>query len=141
MKSKDEEFQKVIDRILLRDQRYASEAYAFVSDAVSYTAEKIHKAKPRGQRHVSGQELITGSMELALKQFGPLAGSVFSEWGIKNGPSIGNVVFTLIGEGILRASENDKLEDFSGFDNLCEALDAPFKTRASKLMFKAPIIE
>jgi uncharacterized repeat protein (TIGR04138 family) len=65
------------------DPRFAYEAYEFVSDAVTFTQNRLgrHPAD-RGDdaddRHVSGAELLRGVCELAVREFGMMAPVVFS---------------------------------------------------------------
>lgn len=110
----DDKFATAVERIRKVDARYGREAYAFMNDAVAYTVKKWKTADPgRKTRHVSAGELISGTIELAVREFGVLAPYVFSEWGITSGPAIGDIVFHLIREGIMSASSDDSREDFN----------------------------
>lgn len=144
---KDERFMDAVDRICRSDKRYAPDSYEFVSDAVTYTVKKLNRGKkPRGERHVNGRELVRGVAEYAVEQFGPLAKSVLSDWGLASGGAVGNVVYNLIGESLLYASDDDRLDDFNNTDGILEdVLNSQFKdavadgSSVSKL--KPPIIE
>lgn len=136
---KDEKFRETVSRILDHDSRYAAEAYAFVSDAVNYTAEKLNR-RNKSSRHISGHELLEGITDYALKQFGPLACEVLSEWGLENGLSIGNVVFNMVNEKLLTANENDSIEDFSVDFDITEELRRPFEQAPPNRKIKPPII-
>ena len=88
------------------------EAYSFVLRALDHTMKKLPKP-----RHISGQELLEGIREYALKEFGPMAGMVLKHWNIKNTLGFGQIVFDLIEVGLLRKREEDVLDDFkNGFD-------------------------
>ncbi len=138
-----------VDKICGGDKRYAPDSYEFVSDAVTYTVRKLDRSKkPRGERHVNGRELVKGVAECAVEQFGPLAKSVLADWGLTSGIAIGNVVYSLIGENLLYASDDDRLDDFNNTDAILEeTLNAPFhlasgsSATASKPKSKPPIIE
>src|SRR5437867_11480856 len=60
--------------------RYRANAYRFTLDAVHFTVQSLGEI-----RHVSGEELLEGIRRLALTRFGPLAKTVFEQWGIKIG--------------------------------------------------------
>ncbi len=92
--------------------RYKPNAYRFTLDAVSFTVSRL-----REMRHVSGEELLEGIRKLALDQFGPMAKTVFEQWGIHKTDDFGEIVFQLVDEGLLGKTEEDKLSDFSrGYD-------------------------
>ena len=110
----DDKFTTAVERIRQVDGRYRKEAYAFMNDAVAYTVKKQHAADPgKRDRHVSGKELIYGTVELATREFGVLAPYVLYDWGITSGPAIGDIIFHLIREGVMSASKDDSREDFN----------------------------
>lgn len=110
----EDKFTIAVDRIRQLDGRYRKEAYAFMNDAVAYTVRKWAEADPgRKNRHVSGGELIYGTVELASREFGVLAPYVLYDWGITDGSAIGDIIFHLIREGVLSASKEDSREDFN----------------------------
>jgi len=109
----DEKFTQAVDRIVREDSRYHPDAYEFINEAVSFTVKKLARtAKPRGARHISGGELVSGTMELAETQFGPLAPDVLENWGIRCGNDVGNIVYNMIGVELLSASPEDSRSDF-----------------------------
>ena len=92
--------------------RYKPNAYKFTLDAVRFTADAVEQS-----RHVSGEELLEGIRRLALERFGPMAKTVFEQWGILKTDDFGEIVFQLVDEGLLGKTERDKLSDFaSGYD-------------------------
>ncbi len=138
---KDERFMEAVDRILKSDGRYPGNAYEFVSDAVSFTAKRLNRTKgPKGERHVSGHELVEGVAEFAVEQFGPLAESVMKDWGLTDGHAVGEVVFNMIREGLLKASDKDKLEDFDCAIDLHGMVRKPFEYGNVPAKSKPPII-
>ena len=92
--------------------RYKPNAYRFTLDAVHFTVKGIGHS-----RHVSGEELLEGIRRLALERFGPMAKTVFEQWGIATTQDFGHIVFQLVDEGLLGKTEQDKLTDFArGYD-------------------------
>ncbi len=92
--------------------RYKPNAYKFTLEAVHYTVNRIGE-----RRHVTGEELLEGIRRLALERFGPMAKTVFEQWGIVRTEDFGDIVFQLVDAGLLGKTEQDKLSDFSrGYD-------------------------
>ena len=102
-------FRSVLNEIIKEDSRYAIDSYFFVQEAVAYTIDSVNG---QGTRHVSGAELLEGIRRYGLEQFGPLAKKVFEHWGISCTKDFGNIVFNMIGYRLLRARQEDKIEDF-----------------------------
>jgi len=59
--------------------------------ALEHTTRKIVGKR----RHISGQELLAGVVELARLEFGDLAWVVFGEWGITKSEDFGAIVYAL----------------------------------------------
>jgi len=118
----DEKLEKVLDKILEKDPRYAPDAYKFLLEALDYTTEKLGR-----HGHVSGQELLDGIRLYGLEQFGPMARLVFEHWGVRTCEDFGEIVFNLIDAGILGKSEEDSKEDFKGGYDFREAFDKGYK--------------
>jgi len=96
--------------------RYKANAYRFTYDAVRFTADRSYAAT-REVRHVTGGEVLEGIRQLALRQFGFMAKTVFQEWGIGKTEDFGEIVFQLVREGILSKTDEDRPSDFaSGYD-------------------------
>lgn len=110
--------------ILEKDPRYKAQAYIFVRDGLDHTVCKLERP-----RHVSGQELLEGMREYALKEYGPITRRVLSEWGINECIDFGNIVFNLVDEGLLGRTEEDSIEDFMGGYDFHEAFIQPFRPR------------
>jgi len=69
------------------------------------------------ERHVTGQEVLTGMRGHAQALFGPLAAQVWRSWGVRETLDWGRIVFLLVDGGLLNRQESDTIEDFrSGFD-------------------------
>lgn len=92
--------------------RYKPNAYRFTLDAVGFTVRALEE-----NRHVSGNELLDGIRRLALDRFGPMAKTVFEQWGVSTTEDFGAIVFQLVDEGLLGKTEQDKMSDFArGYD-------------------------
>jgi uncharacterized repeat protein (TIGR04138 family) len=114
-------FDDGVREILLVDARYTAEAYMLVVEALAFTCHHLER-----QGHVTGRELLEGFRKCVLRQFGPMARVTLAEWGIQRGEDVGNIVFNLVNHGMLRKTEEDSIEDFSGAYDFFEAFEAPF---------------
>jgi len=123
-------FEEGLERIRAKDSRYDRDAYEFVRDALDHT-RKIMGKEGRGQ-HVSGQELLNGIRDFALTKFGPMAITVFEEWGIRTCPDFGEIVFNMIEAELLAKEKRDSRADFDGGFEFFDAFRKPFLP-ASKL--------
>jgi len=121
-------FSEIIDSICERDDRYRKGVYFFMRSALDHTLKNLKKKQELSEsNHVSGQQLLEGIRSYALEQFGPLAYTVITYWGIQSSSDFGNIVFNLIEVGVLGKNENDDIADFEGGFDLQEALLDPFK--------------
>ena len=93
-----------------RDPRFRREAYEFVMRALEHTTTRL----VRERRHVTGQELLRGLVDLARDEFGDLALAVFHEWGVHRSEDFGEIVFHLVEEGLLGRQPEDSPTDFAG---------------------------
>ena len=124
MSPSDQAFWDAVDRIRARNPSYRREAYGFVMAALGH----VVAALPRGRRldperrHLSGQELLSGAVGFARREFGLLAPTVFREWGVTASADVGEIVFQLVEEGQLSARHEDRREDFAGGPELMHAL-------------------
>src|SRR5207237_7654502 len=119
-------FAEALDSILASDARYQGDAYVFLRDALDFTTKQQKKIKGATVRHVAGPELLEGVRQYALKEFGPMALSVFSFWGIHRCEDIGHMVFNLIGAGIFGKKDEDSMEVFTDVYEFLEAFVTPF---------------
>ena len=119
----NQKFNQTVQLIAARDPRYQPDAYEFVNGAVTYTVKKLERDRnPEGSRHVTAEELVTGSMDYAVSLFGFLAACVMKEWGIFSGEDFGNIVYNMIDAKLLSASPEDSQEDFQCHPELAEEL-------------------
>lgn len=115
---------ELLEPIIAKDDRYTAQAYLFVREGLDHTVKNMDK-----MRHVSGQELLEGMREYALKEYGPVTKRVLSEWGINECVDFGNIVFNLVDEGLLGKTEEDSIEDFTGGYDFHEAFIQPFQPK------------
>lgn len=90
-----------------RDGKYHERGYVFVLAALEYAQTKLP-----ARRHLSGVELAWACRDFALEQFGMLAHSVLTHWGIQTTEDFGRIVFILIEVGLLARQPTDRIEDF-----------------------------
>lgn len=109
--------------------KYNRDAYRFIFEALQFTQEKLKRVSRGGTEddaHISGQELMEGVRELALKKFGLLAITVFHHWGVRATDDFGRIVFELIERGEMRKTDRDQLSDFFAVYDFTEALDRQY---------------
>lgn len=129
---KEHDFNEVVSLIIKEDGRYSKEGYVFLKRALDFTMDQERKKQGLSvskQRHVSGQELLTGMRAYAIDQFGPLAFTVLTSWGIKRCEDIGEMVFNLIDYGVFSKNESDTREDFSAIYDFEEAFVRPYQPK------------
>ena len=97
-----------LDDILKKDSRYQRESYDFVFEALDFTIKQIGE-----KRHVTGVELLEGIRKYAIRQFGPLVKVVFSKWGVHRTGDFGEIVFNLVGAGLMGKTDKDSKDDFN----------------------------
>ena len=110
-------FEDALEIITLKDPRYPREAYLFVREALDHTQRWLAKEKPGGIRHVSGQELLAGIKDYAVTQFGPMASTVFEEWGIRCCQDFGELVFNMVETGGCPTLSSDDITDVPALIN------------------------
>lgn len=115
-----------LDKILAKDPRYAREAYVFVRESLDFTQQLIGRESQGTIRHVSGQELLDGIRQYALKQFGPMAAMVLEEWGVTRCPDFGEIVFNMVESDLLAKTEKDTRDDFQNGYDFVTAFRKPF---------------
>ncbi len=104
---------QVLDRIRKeiiesgRDDRYTLGGYAFVLQGLDF-----YHTKTGEKRHFRGEELARGFIDFAHKQFGPLAHTLLTHWGISSTDDFGYIVYNLIDIKLIRKQDSDSLEDF-----------------------------
>jgi len=120
----DISFEEAVELAAQHDPRYQPGAYDFVRDAL-HLAVKKYCAGDEAQ-HVSGQQLLEGVRDHALKEYGPMALTILNQWGLNRGIDVGNIVSNLINVGYFGKSDGDSLEDFDNGYKFEEAFTTPF---------------
>ena len=123
-------FHPGLAEVVRKDPRYAYEAYEFVFHALGHTQKRLHREPPpdteraEGEKryHVSGPELLDGIRDLALREFGLMARTVFRMWGINRTDDFGEIVFNLIEAGLMSKTAEDTRADFRDVYDLDQAL-------------------
>jgi uncharacterized repeat protein (TIGR04138 family) len=87
--------------------KYNERAYVFVLAALEFAQTRLP-----ARRHLTGGELAWACRDFALEQFGMLAATVLTHWGIRTTEDFGEIVFMLIDVGLLARQPADRLEDF-----------------------------
>ena len=104
----DNELNTKIAALMEQETAYTADAYHFVAQAVNYTVDKLPS-----HRHVTALELLKGTRELAIKEFGAVAHEVLHEFGLRTAMDVGKVVYLLISVNVLSSAEDDSPEDFN----------------------------
>jgi uncharacterized repeat protein (TIGR04138 family) len=120
-------FEEAVERIIREDDRYAADAYHFVRQTLDDSMTLFKKPEEGLARHVTGQELLVAFRQRALSEFGPMAVRVLRTWGLHRTEDVGEIVFNLVGFGVLGKTPEDRREDFADGYSFDEALLAPFR--------------
>jgi len=122
-------FSETVEQICEQDLRYSSDAYHFVQEGLNHTLKSLKRGGQHAHRHVSGQELLHGLREFALKEYGPMSKAVLNEWGIKTTDDIGQIVFNLVNASVLGKNDTDSPNDFKNVFTFDDAFVKPFVPR------------
>jgi uncharacterized repeat protein (TIGR04138 family) len=126
-------YEHAIDTIIKRDSRFSPQAYIFLKEALDFTLERTMEANQGRQRHVTGQELLEGFRDLALREFGPMAGTLLREWGLNQCQDVGEMVFHLIEEQVFGKQDSDTKDDFAAIYGFDEAFVRPYEPSHRKV--------
>jgi uncharacterized repeat protein (TIGR04138 family) len=122
-------FAEVVEQICDKDTRFTIEAYHFVQEGLNHTLKSLKRGTQQAHRHVSGQELLQGLREFALKEYGPMSKAVLNEWGVSTTDDFGQIVFNLVNFGVLGKNETDSPSDFKNVFTFDDAFVKPFIPR------------
>ena len=127
--------------LLRRDRRYHFDAYVFVFEALRFAQQKagIDRSSDdeddpdevREEHHVTGQQLCESIRHFAVQQYGMMAKSVLSHWGVRSTGDFGEIVFNLIDIGQMRKTDSDRREDFDNVFVFDDGLRDAFQPMAS----------
>jgi uncharacterized repeat protein (TIGR04138 family) len=120
-------FDEALEQILAKDARFQRDVYLFLREALDFTQKLIGKENRGSIRHVSGQELLDGIRQFALQQFGPMAVTVFEEWGVRNCRDFGEIVFNMVEIGLLAKTDRDTRDDFQEGYDFTDVFRKPFR--------------
>ena len=126
-------FAEVVEQICEKDLRFSSDAYHFVQEGLNHTLKSLKRGGQHAHRHVSGQELLHGLREFALKEYGPMSKAVLNEWGLRVTDDFGQVVFNLVNASVLGKNDTDSPSDFKNVFSFDDAFVKPFVPRKVKL--------
>ncbi len=122
--------------LVRRDPRYAYEAYEFVFAALAHTQKLLGRsvpdepgAEPGPDHHVTGPELLEGARDLALREFGLMARTVFHLWGIDRTDDFGEIIFNLVDANLMSKTPTDTRQDFHNVYDLDQVLVRDFRIR------------
>jgi uncharacterized repeat protein (TIGR04138 family) len=119
------DFCEKLEHIVQQDPRFDREAYHFLRDALDFTIKARKKARETDP-HVTGQQLLEGVRQYALRQYGPMVPTVLHYWGVRRCEDFGDMVFNFIKAGVFGKSETDSVDDFKGGYSFHEAFIAPY---------------
>jgi uncharacterized repeat protein (TIGR04138 family) len=119
-------FDEAVEKVVARDTLHGRESYYFLREALDFTQKNLGKDNQGRFRHVSVKELLEGIREFALAEYGPMAITVFEEWGIRSGRDFGEIVFNLIDIGFLLKTEHDSRASFEDCYDFYSAFSKPF---------------
>jgi uncharacterized repeat protein (TIGR04138 family) len=125
----DLDFNEIVNLICKEDARYDRKAYSFTREGLDYAVKELKKRdadRSRQSLHISGAELLQGIRAYALDQYGPLALTVLTSWGITRCGDFGEIVFNLIEYNVFSKTENDRREDFGEVYTFEDAFVKPF---------------
>lgn len=126
-------FDQALRNIYQRDSRFHPQAYEFLKQALDYTVAQHQKNETLANQHVSAGELLLGFKDLAIKEFGPMAATLFEEWGITSCQDVGDMVFMLIEEGMFGKQDSDSRDDFRNIYDFQEVFIEPYLPRSVKV--------
>jgi uncharacterized repeat protein (TIGR04138 family) len=131
-----------LDEMVRLDPRYAREAYEFLFAALAHTQKMLGRnsacsvppekasemtATGEDECHVSGPQLLLGMRDLALREFGLMARTVFRMWGINRTDDVGEIVFNLIDANLMSRTPEDNRGDFHAVYDMDEALERDYR--------------
>lgn len=114
----------MLERIRAAGGRFHERAYLFMLGAIEYLQTRLPE-----RRHVTGQELAWACRDLAIEQYGLMAHTVLTYWGISSTRDLGEIVFTLVDVRLLAAQPEDRPDDFHEVFDFANAFSALYVWR------------
>lgn len=104
--------------VVAKDGRYDARAYALLMDCIHYLGQE--------DKHMSAADILEEFKERALDQFGPMAYTVLTEWGLSCCEDVGEMMFNLTEFNRVRRDEEDSPESFLGGYDFRETFLGPY---------------
>ncbi len=111
--------------IVAKDGRYHPRAYALLADVIAFLGGEGTKKR---NRHFDSAAVMAEFRDRALDQYGPLAYTVLTEWGVTRCEDIGEMMFNLVDSGRVKKDDGDTPESFIGGYDFKEAFLGPYGT-------------
>ena len=102
-------------KILSTAGPYPIEAFSFVREGLSYTAQHLHENPQdlsEAERHISGQQLCLGLRDFAIEKYGLLVAVVLDHWQVCRTDDFGRIVYAMVEAGLMSKTPSDSLADF-----------------------------
>ncbi|MGD0744369.1 MAG: Minf_1886 family protein, partial [Verrucomicrobiota bacterium] len=81
-----------------------------------------------------------GIRQFALQQFGPMAVTVFEEWGVRHCSDFGEIVFNMVEIGLLAKTDRDSRDDFQNGYDFTDAFRKPFWPESKLRTERKPVM-
>ena len=106
--------------IVAKDSRYDARAYAVLMDCIHFLGNE--------GKHMSAADILDEFKERLLDQYGPMAYTVVTEWGLSCCEDVGEMMFNLTEFNRVRKDEDDTPEGFLGGYDFKETFLGPYAT-------------
>ena len=126
--------EKTLQEVVEAVGAYPIEAYVFVREGLSFTADKIHgqsSGEEDAARHISGRDLCLGLREFALIRWGLLARTVLRKWNITTTMDFGRIVFALVEHNHMQKTDEDDINDFRQVFDFRKAFETDYRVTAA----------
>lgn len=90
------------------------------------------EAEKHPEQHLSGQQLCQALRRYAQEEYGLMAKVVLNSWGIYETGDFGEIVYKMIGIGLMRKSREDRREDFDDIYDFEHAFEQDFQITISE---------
>lgn len=117
------DFQEALEKITAEHRDYHPSAYKFLYTVTTPYAERENRAQAS---HITVEDFYKMIYSEALRNYGPMAYTVFSYWGMKTNQDIACVVQRMVNVGLLMMEKSESQEAFHQFPSIQEVLEQPF---------------
>ncbi len=111
-------FADAVKDIVKHHPEYDKESYYLLDRTIGYAS-----AVMKLEGHLSAEQLHLCYCKLAQEEFGPLAYEVLENWGIKDSPDLGAIVYNLIEIGVFGRDSDDEQSDFNSLPSMQRVID------------------